>query len=170
MESNLSKDTSLQIITTGSPDLEAITQMNFLARRYGFSYHPIGCVVTASKGDSIRNVNGSTYKILERRFGKEWKNNLYSQLDTLNHVRQVADSLLHLQINSTDEKYFYYLVMPDTAKNQFHVKVYSTDSLNGKSELMVHYKMNINLKPTLQADISQTFEKLQPQLTAGLLP
>ncbi|NNV54180.1 FEKKY domain-containing protein [Limnovirga soli] len=154
------KDTSLQIVTTGIPDLEAITQMNFLAKRYGFRYYPIGCVVTTSKMDSIFKVNNAVYKILEARFGKGWKTNLYSQLDTANQVRQQADSIINSKTRDDEKPYFYYLVIPDLTKNKFQVKVYSTDFLNNKSELMVHYIMRITLGQEVKVDISKTFEKL----------
>jgi hypothetical protein len=159
IESNLSKDTSLHIITTGIPDLEAITQMNFLAKEYGFKYYPIGCVVTTLKMDSIHKVNDSAYRILEERFGKRWKRNFDLRRDTINRVRQAARSALNLQI-SNDEKYYYYLVMPDSLKNKYQIKVYSTDSLNGKWELIVHYRMTIAYRQRVKAYITKTFEKL----------
>jgi hypothetical protein len=93
----LSNDTMLKIITTGIPDLESINQLNFLAKGYGFKYYPIGCIVRKSRMDSIQKLNNSTYKILEERFGKKWKMNFYSQLDTINRIRQKADSIINSQ-------------------------------------------------------------------------
>ncbi|QEC68135.1 hypothetical protein FRZ67_12795 [Panacibacter ginsenosidivorans] len=152
-------DTSLKIFTTGIPDLEAITQMNFLAKSYGFKYSPIGCVVTKTTMDSVQKANDSAYKILEKRFGKEWKTNFYSQFDTINQIRQYADSVFISQVKN-NEKYFYYLVMPDSINKQYKIKLYSKDSLNSKSELIVHYIMTITLKQKLKANIYKIVEKL----------
>jgi hypothetical protein len=50
--------------------------------------------------------------------------------------------------------------MPNQQKNGYQIKVYSTDSLNGKSELIVHYKIAIVLGQVKKVQITKTFEKL----------
>ena len=160
IESNTLKDTTLQILVTGLPDLEAITQMNFLAKRYRFAYSSIGCVVAKSRMDSIQKVNASAYNVLEGRFGKGWKPDFYSQFDIIHKVRQQADSIINSQLKSNDKGHFCYLVMPDSIKNQYQIKAYSMDSINGKSELIVHYRITISLAQKVETHISKTFEKL----------
>ncbi len=154
-----SKDTSLKIISTGLPSIEAITQLNTLSKKYGFKYYPVGCVVTKQLMDSIQRENNLTYKILEDRFGRGWRNNFNSQYAKINQLRLQADSIITARFPQKN-KNFYYLITPIENRNYYQVKVYSTDSLNGKTELMVHYKMTISFGQNSSAPILKTFEKL----------
>jgi hypothetical protein len=159
LETNIPKDTSLKIIVTGLTDLETITQLDSLAKKYAFKYYPLGCVVTKQLMDSVEKENNITYKILEKRYGKNWRNNFNSQYYTVSRVRLQADSLINKNFPH-DNKYFHYVVMPNQQKNGYQIKVYSTDSLNGKSELIVHYKIAIVLGQVKKVQITKTFEKL----------
>ncbi len=156
---NTSKDTFLKVISTGIPDLESITQLNNFAKKYGFKYYPIGGIVTTSRGDSILKENNSIYKILEERYGKNWKEEFDSQYDTISQIRSQASALINEQFPD-NIRYFYYLVERTSEKGYYSVKIYTTDSLNGKSELIVHYKMTIALKQNQKAQITDCFEKL----------
>lgn len=155
---NIRKDTSLKIITTGLASLETITQLDSLAKKYGFKYYPIGCVVPKQTMDSIEKENKLTYTLLEERYGENWRKNFNSEYYLTNQIRQQADSLINTKFLQKD-KYFYYLVLPTKQKDSFQVKVYSTDSLNGKPELIVHYKIAIVLGQFSKVLISETFEK-----------
>ena len=160
IEKNIEKDTLLKIITTGIPTLQENIQMNFLAKKYGVKYYQMGCIGVKSRMDSIYKINSTTYKILEDKFGKTWRTNFYSMLDTAKKVQLLSNSFIHSHF-PYNENLYYYLVMPNWSKNNYEVKVYSSDSIDNKSEeLIVHYKLSISLEKVPKFYISKTFQKL----------
>ena len=159
LQTNISPDTSLKIISTGLTDLETITQLDSLSKKYGFKYYPIGCVVNPQLMDSVENENKISYEILEKRNGKYWRKNFNSQYDRVSKIRVLADSIVKAGFPQNN-KYYHYLVMADQQENSYRVRVYSSESLNGKEELIVHYKMVIVLGKRGKVLIKETFEKL----------
>ncbi len=159
LQRNIAKDTSLKIIVTGLADLESIIQLDSLAKKYGFKYYPIGCVVSAQKMDSVDRVNNRTYNILEKRYGKGWRKNFNTEYYITNQIQIQADSIINARFPQ-DNKYFHYLAMATQEKNHYQIKVYSLDSLNGKSEAIVHYKIEIVIGQLSKAKILEAYEKL----------
>lgn len=151
------EDTSLKILSTGVPDLEAGVQLNALSKKYGFKYCSVGCIVSQSLSDSIQNENAKTYKILELRYGKKWRAKLSDEIENLNSIKNEFSDLIASKIPKDSN--FYFLISACNKKNIYEVKAYKPDTLNDY-RLIVYHRLTIDIKRRSIIQAAKTFEKL----------
>lgn len=147
-------DTTLQILTHGLPDREQQRAMNSVAKKYGFRYYGVaGCIVSEHLLDSVNKENERVYKILEQRFGKDWLLTFATEVDTMERLQAQVEELVKKENYIVDKENelekdgngLYYLIDPTDKQNVFAVKAYGWGQWNGETELIVYYKLTVNL-------------------------
>ena len=93
------KDTAIKILIWGLPSRDQQIAMEAVAKTYGFEYLSIaGCVISKNLEDSARKINEQTFKILQAKFGKDWK------IQIERRVREIMDSISQARLNSDSSK------------------------------------------------------------------
>jgi hypothetical protein len=162
-------DTTLKFLTYGLPDREQQRAMNVVAKCYGFHYYPVGnCVIPQSLADSVSKENQKVNDILEQRFGKRWRLTFAAQVDTMQKLQHEVEKLVKKEryivkkeeeLNKEDDG-LEFLIDPTDRKNIFTVKVYGWGKLNGQNELMIYYKLTVDLDTKTITKNSSTAERL----------
>lgn len=162
-------DTTLKILTYGLPNREQQRAMNTVAKKYGFHYFGVaGCVVSENLLDSVNRENKRVYEILGQKFGKDWRLKLASEVDTMKRLQANVEELVKKENYIIDKENelekdgngLEYLVDPTDKQNFFTVKVYGWGQWNGEMELIVYYKLNVDLTDKKVTKISSVLERL----------
>jgi hypothetical protein len=102
------KDTALKMLIWGLPLRDQETAIELAAKNYGFEYRRIGgCVITKNVYDSALKVNEKSDKILQARFGNDWKIEIEKKMhairDSISQARSGND-LSKAEVIGVDEK------------------------------------------------------------------
>ncbi len=162
-------DTSLKILTYGLANIEQQRAMNTLAKKYSFHYYSVaGCIVSKQLLDSVDKENDKVYNILKERYGKDWRLTFATEVDTMQKLQHDVEELVKKERYIRDkerelwkeENGLDYLINPTTQTNIFTVKVYGWGTWNGESELLVYYKLSVDLNKKRVKLTSSTPERL----------
>ncbi len=162
-------DTSLKILVYGLPDREQRRAMNTVAKKYDFHYFPVaGCVVSEHLLDSVNKENKKVYEILEKKFGKNWRLTFAAQVDTMKNLQKQVEELVKKESYITDKENqlekddngLDYLIEPIVGHETFGVKAYGWGQWNGKTELVIYYKLTVDLTKKTVIKNSDVIEKL----------
>lgn len=162
-------DTTLKILIYGLPNMEQRRAMNTVAKKYGFTYFAVaGCIISEKLSDSVRKENKRVYEILERRFGNNWRPTFAAEVDTMQQLQQQVEALVKKEqyiINKESElekdgNGLEYLIDPIAGQNTFDVKAYGWEQCNGETELVIYYKMTVDLSKKAVIKNSEVVERL----------
>ena len=162
-------DTSLKILVYGLPDREQRRAMNTVAKKYDFHYYPVaGCVVSEHLLDSVNKENKKVYEILEQKFGKNWRLTFAAQVDTMKNLQRQVEELVKKESYITDKENelekddngLDYLIEPIVGQETFGVKAYGWGQWNGKTQLVIYYKLTVDLTKKIVIKNSDVVEKL----------
>jgi hypothetical protein len=134
------KKGNIQIIEYGEMKLNFDKEQQ-LATSYGFSFKPIGCVVSSDVINGIKYYNRKMISHLDSKYGQGWWNVFEKQIDSIDSMRlkeQITSNVLSLvenqssvkdiikQVDSLSKGQRHIVLIPllyDTAKNIYLVKV-----------------------------------------------
>ena len=134
------KNGNIQIIEYGEIMLNFDKELQF-AKSYGFSFKPIGCMVSSDEINGIKYYNRKMISHLESRYGDGWWNKFEKQMDSIDNVQlkeQIISNVLSLvenqssvkaiikQVDSLSKGRRHIVLIPllyDTSKNIYLVKV-----------------------------------------------
>jgi hypothetical protein len=165
-----SSDTTLTILTYGLPNMDYERARSTVAKKYGFQYYGVaGCVVSEKLIDSVKKENKRVYKILEGRFGENWKETFEKQVDTMQILQLQVEELVKKEtyIVSKEKELvkagngLYYAIDPVDKQNIFAVKAYGWGTGNGEAELLIYYKLTVDLTKKTVTKNSDVVEKLK---------
>jgi hypothetical protein len=93
------KDTALKILIWGLPDRDQEIAMELAAKNFGFEYHRIGgCIISKNLYDSALKVNEKSSKILQARFGNNWK------IQIERKIHEIRDSIAQARLDNDSSK------------------------------------------------------------------
>ncbi|HVY75298.1 MAG TPA: hypothetical protein VG890_10735 [Puia sp.] len=143
--------------------------MNTVAKNYGFLYYGVtGCIISQKLLDSVNKENKRVYEILEQRFGKNWKLAFAKKVDTMENLQEQVEELVKKEPYIVDEEKklekegdgLDHLINPITEQNIFEVKAYGWGQWKGETELLVYYKLTVDLRKKTVTKNSDITEKL----------
>lgn len=83
------------------PEAIYTNSQNVVAGKWGLEFRAIaGCVVTGEFVDSVDRVNSKTYSILEQKYGKDWQDRFYKEVED-----EYAKEQMVIQILKNDTSY-----------------------------------------------------------------
>ena len=141
------KKGNIQIIEYGEMMLNFDKEQQ-LATSYGFSFKPIGCVVSSDVINGIKYYNRKMISHLESKYGEGWWNTFEKKIDSIDSIQlkeQITSNVLSLvenqssvkeivkQIDSLSKGLRHIVLIPllyDTAKNIYLVKVAEDNRIN----------------------------------------
>ena len=141
------KKGNIQIIEYGEMMLNFDKEQQ-LATSYGFSFKPIGCVVSSDVINGIKYYNRKMISHLDSKYGEGWWNVFEKQLDSIDSIQlkeQITSNVLSLvenqskvkdiikQVDSLSKGQRHIVLIPslyDTAKNIYLVKVGEDNGVN----------------------------------------
>ena len=134
------KKGKVQIIEYGEMMLNFDKEQQ-LAKYYGFSFKPIGCMVSSDEINGIKYYNRKIISHLESKYGEGWWNTFEKKIDSIDNIQlkeQITSNVLSLvenqssvkeivkQVDSLSKGQRHIVLIPslyDTAKNIYLVKV-----------------------------------------------
>jgi hypothetical protein len=162
-------DTSLRILIYGLYEREQDRAMNTVAQKYDFRYyHVAGCVISEHLLDSVNKENKRIYKILEQRFGKNWRFTFAEEVETMENLQEQVETLVKKESYITvkenelekDGNGLDYSIDPIEGQKTFAVKAYGWGQWHDKTELVIYYQLTVNLTKKTVVKNSDVIEKL----------
>ncbi|MBX9449894.1 MAG: hypothetical protein KL787_09340 [Taibaiella sp.] len=104
---------------------------NVVAGKWGLEFRAIaGCVVTEEFVDSVDRVNSKTYSILEQKYGKDWQDRFYKEVEEEYAKEQLVIRILKEDAGYQDllerngpESYPTFRLSPVMGTDQYDVRV-----------------------------------------------
>ena len=159
-------DTGLKILTYGLPyDNRAAS---VIAKKYGFRYYPVaGCVVEPGLSDSVYRENQRVMNILAQRYGADWEKRFDKQVEELRlkyeeiELMLRQESFIKKKVDELDAagNGLHFAISDANPADVYEIKAYGWGEWKGEDELVVFYKISVDLNKKSVKLLSSEVEK-----------
>lgn len=159
----------LTILEYGLPPNNAqLNARDVVADRWGVKIISVGeCVITNHLRDSIQTHNDSVFPQLLERFGANWEKQFKLEQDAEFQIQQkvleiiekqiyIQELEMKLQANGNE---LYFFLYPEKTEEIYFAQVYGYGELNGNTEFVSFYILEINLNDNSVMIKSDTIER-----------
>lgn len=157
-----------RLLVYGLPNFERQNSENVIAQNWGIEFYPVaGCEVTRELVDSVARNNANVEPLIEKRYGKNWQEAFYSEVDSEFAIEQRVAALISKldYVRKKDAEMdkegngLHYTMTPVAHTTTYKVSVSGWGKWNGKDEWVTYYKLLVDHKKKTLKLVSESVTK-----------
>lgn len=165
---NDSVEDTFTLLTYGLPNGGRQNSEFVIARKWKIRFYAVaGCVVSAKLVDSVNKINSAVYKNIEQKHGKNWIDKFNEEVDEelvkeqniteiLNEANFIKKRNRRMSLRGNRLDYF---MKPIDNTDEYNVSVQGWGRLNGRSEWVTYFRMQVNYKTKNTILLSDKIER-----------
>ncbi len=144
-----------RLLTYGLPNFTKQNSENVVAQKWGIEFCAVaGCVVTQKLEDSVVRHNKSVEPQIEKKYGKNWRDKFYKEVDTEFETEKKVTAMIDLldyvkERQAEMEKEgngLHYIMTPGASTTKYNVSIQGWGKWKGKDEWVTFYKLLVDYR------------------------
>jgi hypothetical protein len=139
-----------KLLTYGLPDFARQNASNIIQNKWGIQFYGVaGCVVTEDLEDSVKKENNTVRKLIEAKYGTNWGDKFYEEIEEEYNTEIQIDSLVRTQPYISNR--IIHRLPPDAPFPMYPIDklgnyIVTVSTYNNNWEQRKLYKLKVNYK------------------------
>lgn len=142
-----------KLLIYGLPDFARQNASNIIQNKWGIQFYGVaGCVVTEELEDSVKQENDKVRKLIEAKYGANWEDKFYEQIEEEYKIETQIDSLVRTQPYIIDR--IIHRLLPDAPFPMYPIDklgnyIVTVSTYNSNWDERKLFKLKVNYKNSI---------------------